>query len=277
MSAASRERFADVVRVGGAAGDPDDVRLDLALLLISAEALPDDVSGDTLDALLAHGLADLDALAERVPTEGRDDQRLRTALAGFAGESSDYARLESSLLTDVLRSRRGLPILLSSVWTEVARRVEVPAYGVGLPGHFVVAVGDPDGSRVLVDPFSGGRLLPYDSARAIAERTGRTLRPEHLRPHDPIDTLDRVLTNIRAWASTPERAWHRLWAVELALLLPRHDLGLRREHGEALISVGRYSEASRVLEDYAETVEGPMPLEAEHARRVARQARSRLN
>ena len=277
MSAASRERFADVVRVGGAAGDPADVRLDLALLLISAEALPDDVSGDTLDALLAHGLAALVALAERVPDEGRDDQRLRTALAGFAGESSDYARLESSLLTDVLRSRRGLPILLSSVWTEVARRVDVPAYGVGLPGHFVVGVGDPDGSRVLVDPFAGGRLLPYDSARSIAERTGRTLRPEHLRPHDPIDTLDRVLTNIRAWAGTPERAWHRLWAVELALLLPRHDLGLRREHGEALISVGRYSEASRVLEEYAETVEGPMPLEAEHARRVARQARSRLN
>lgn len=277
MSAASRERFADVVRVGGAAGDPADVRLDLALLLISAEALPDDVSGDTLDALLAHGLADLDALAEHVPDDGRDDQRLRTALAGFSGESSDYGRLESSLLTDVLRSRRGLPILLSSVWTEVPRRVDVPAYGVGLPGHFVVGVGDPDGNRVLVDPFAGGRLLPYDAARSIAERTGRSLRPEHLRPHDPIDTLDRVLTNIRAWAVTPERAWHRLWAVELALLLPRHDLGLRREHGEALISVGRYREASTVLEEYAETIEGPMPLEAEHARRVARQARSRLN
>jgi regulator of sirC expression with transglutaminase-like and TPR domain len=277
MSAASRERFADVVRLGGAAGDPDDVRLDLALLLISAEALPDDVSGGTLETLLVHGLADLDALAEEVPADGRDDQRLRTVLGGFSGESSDYSRLESSLLTDVLKRRRGLPILLSSVWTEVARRVDVPAYGVGLPGHFVVGVGDPDGNRVLVDPFEGGRLLPYDTARSIAERTGRSLRPEHLRPHDPIDTLDRVLTNIRAWASTPERAWHRLWAVELALLLPRHDLALRREHGEALISVGRYSEASRVLEEYAETVEGPMPLEAEHARRVARQARSRLN
>ena len=130
---------------------------------------------------------------------------------------------------------------------------------------------------MLVDPFAGGRLLPYDTARSIAASTGRSLRPEHLRPHDPIDTLDRVLTNIRAWATTPERAWHRMWAVELALLLPRHDLGLRREHGEALISVGRYSEAARVLEDYADTVEGPMPLEAEHARRVARQARSRLN
>ena len=278
MSAASRERFADVVRAGGAAGDPADVRLDLALLLLSAEALPEEaVSGSGLDRLVAHGLAELDALAEHVPAEGRDDLRLRAALGGFAGGPSDYAQLESSLLPDVLRRRRGLPILLSTVWTEVARRAGVPAYGVGLPGHFVVGVGDPDGTRVLVDPFTGGRLLPYDRARDIAAGTGRSLRPEHLRPHDPIDTIDRVLGNIRGWATTPERARHRVWAAELALLLPRHDLGLRREYGEALVAVGRYVEASGVLEEYAETVAGPMPLEAEHARRIARQARARLN
>lgn len=276
MSTTSRERFADVVRAGGAAGDPADVRLDLALLLISAETIPE-ADETSLDALVAHGLATLDRLAEDVPAEGRDDQRLRAALGGFAGAADDYALLESSLLPDVLRRRRGLPILLSTVWTEVARRAEVPAYGVGLPGHFVVGVGDPDGARVLVDPFTGGRLLPYDTARDIAASAGRSLRPEHLRPHDPIDTVDRVLGNVRAWATTPERARHRLWAAELALMLPRHDLGLRREYGEALIAVGRYVEASRVLEDYADTVEGPMPLEAEHARRVARQARSRLN
>jgi len=278
VSRASRDRFAEVVRAGGAAGDPDDVRLDLALLLLSAEALPDDqVAGAGLDLLLEQGLAGLDALADAVPPEGRDDLRLRSVLGEFGGGADDYERLESSLLPAVLRDRRGLPILLSTVWTEVARRAGVPAYGVGLPGHFVVGVGDPEGVRVLVDPWSGGRLLPYDQARDIAASSGRSLRPEHLRPHDPIDTIDRVLGNIRRWASTPERARHRLWAAELALLLPRHDLGLRREYGEALIAVGRYPEASRVLEEYADTVAGPMPLEAEHARRIARQARARLN
>ena len=278
MSRASRDRFAEVVRAGGAAGDPDDVRLDLALLLLSAEALPDDqVAGAGLDLLLEQGLAGLDALADAVPPEGRDDLRLRSVLGEFGGGADDYERLESSLLPAVLRDRRGLPILLSTVWTEVARRAGVPAYGVGLPGHFVVGVGDPEGVRVLVDPWSGGRLLPYDQARDIAASSGRSLRPEHLRPHDPLDTIDRVLGNVRRWASTPERARHRLWAAELALLLPRHDLGLRREYGEALIAVGRYPEASRVLEEYADTVAGPMPLEAEHARRIARQARARLN
>ena len=42
-------------------------------------------------------------LAYRILGDVIDDQRLRTALAGFRGESSAYGLLESSLLADVLR------------------------------------------------------------------------------------------------------------------------------------------------------------------------------
>jgi regulator of sirC expression with transglutaminase-like and TPR domain len=203
---------------------------------------------------------------------------LRAALSGFQGCPDDYSRLESNLLPYVLERRRGLPIMLSTVWTEVARRAGIQAYGVGLPGHFVVGVGDPAGVRVLVDPYRGGHLLPYDEARALVAAGGRDLRPEHLRPHDPIDTIDRILTNVRVWAARqPERARARLWSCELALLLPRHDLNLRREYAEALIAVGRYVEGAARLEEYADVVAGPMPLEADHARRTAKQARARLN
>ena len=123
----------------------------------------------------------------------------------------------------------------------------------------------------VVDPFCGGALLPYDRARALVAAGGHRLRPEHLRPHDPIDTLDRMLGNVRAWAARrPERARARLWSCELALLLPHHDLNLRREYAEALIAVGRYTDGAVRLEDYADLVKGPMPLEADRARRTAR-------
>lgn len=71
---------------------------------------------------------------------------------GFAGSSQDYQRLDSSVLQQVLRRRRGLPILLSVVWIEVARRAGAPVYGLSLPGHYVVGFGDP-AERVLADPF----------------------------------------------------------------------------------------------------------------------------
>jgi regulator of sirC expression with transglutaminase-like and TPR domain len=269
MTQESRELFASLVRP--TVDEP--VRLDLALLCVAAEAQQE----VDLTTFLRRETARLDALADSVPTAGRADERLRQALEEFHGEPSDYGRLESSLLPDVVSRRRGLPILLSTIWTEVARRADIPAFGVGLPGHFVVGVGDPTGNRVLVDPFNHGNLLPYDKARELVAATGRTLRPEHLEPQGQIETLARVLGNITSWASTPERARQRLWSVELAMLLPRKNLGLTREYGEALIGVGRYAEASKVLEDYADIVESAMPLEAENARTTARHVRSRLN
>jgi regulator of sirC expression with transglutaminase-like and TPR domain len=262
------------------------VRLDLACLLMAAEEQPAErASPPALDRYLDAGLAALDDLAAAVPGPGRDDSRLRAALGGFHGDTGDYDRLESSLLPEVLRRRRGLPILLSTVWTEVARRAGIPAYGVALPGHFVVAVGDPetfrvdavDGDRVLVDPFRGGTLLPYDRARDLAERAGAVFRREHLAPADPVATLARMLANIRAWATPPLRASTRLWAIDLALLLPHHDASLRRERALALMHLGRYASAARGFDEYADLVADAAPLEADVARGFARRARAHLN
>ena len=69
MTIESRERFADLCR--NTDGLEADFRLDLALLLVAAEAHTE--LGD-LDVFLARETARLDALAEQVPAHGRDDQ-----------------------------------------------------------------------------------------------------------------------------------------------------------------------------------------------------------
>jgi len=279
VSRESRRWFGEVVR------DPDGP-LDLACLLIAAEALPDAAaSGTALREHVEDGLARLDDLAAAVPATGRPDQRLRHVLGAFAGDAQDYLRLDSSLLPDVLARRRGLPILLSTVWTEVARRVGIDAYGVGLPGHFVVAVGDPttfdpalpDGSRLLVDPWRGGVLLPYDRARDLVEGVGQVFRREQLAPMGRAATLARMLANVRAWAARPERAPARLWATELALLLPQAPPGLVRERAEALLECGGHLAAAAAFEQYAGAVATARPDEAHEALVRARQARAHLN
>ena len=54
------------------------------------------------------------------------------------------------------------------VYIEVARRVEIPLAGVGLPGHFVVAHFGAN-PPLLLDPFDSGRLVsapvPDDALR----------------------------------------------------------------------------------------------------------------
>ncbi len=116
-------------------------RPDLALLclMVAAEAgagLPE----EDIDA----AQIELDRLAGLLPALGRhaEPRRWAEALAGLLGERcgfhgspADYRRLESSLLPEVLRRRRGLPILLSVVWMEVARQRD-PVHGrAGPPGH----------------------------------------------------------------------------------------------------------------------------------------------
>ncbi|MET7638288.1 transglutaminase-like domain-containing protein [Streptomyces sp. NPDC005438] len=264
---------------------PDLVRL---CLLICAEA---DVELDQ------HGMdaveIELDRLAGSLPY-GRDRSPadwarvLAEALGrreGFAGRPADYRRLESSLLHQVLRRRRGLPILLSVVWMEVGRRAGAPMYGVALPGHFVVGVGEPDGDHVLVDPFAGGRPLPegevdllVSEATGDRERASARAAASLLLPADPVEIVLRVLNNIRAWAAArPEHSDVQLWAVDLALRLPHHPAQLRLERAQLLVDRGQFRDGAAEMEEYANAIAAMEPAAAGAARRRARSARARLN
>ncbi|WP_329614054.1 transglutaminase-like domain-containing protein [Streptomyces brevispora] len=268
-----RRRFAEEAR----AERPD---LALLCLLLGAEADP---------ALDANGIdaaqIELDRLAGLLPYGLRGGRAWASALAellgeryGFEGSSADYQRLESSLLHEVLRRRRGLPILLSVVWIEVARRAGAPVYGVALPGHFVVGFGDPK-ERVLADPFAGGRpLTGQDAELLVAGATGEPLEPSMLVPARPLETVLRILNNIRAWAAArPERTDVALWAVDLSLLLPSHPARLRYERAQLLVRSGEFLRGAAEMEEYADVVADVEPAAAEAVRRSARAARARLN
>lgn len=271
----TRRRFAEVVR-------RSPVDLGLACLLVGGEVDPD------LD--VEQGLAALDALAaaarpyvSATATPAEAAEGLRVALgevAGFHGSADDYDDVRSSLLSEVVRRGRGLPLTLSVLWVEVALRLGLSAEPVALPGHVVVAVGG--GSVTYVDPFAGGRVLGEADLDAIVRSaTGAPVRQADLRAADPVALLLRLLTNVRVLAARKgpalEVARTRLWATELSLLLPRHPVALRRERGELLVRLGDHLGGAAELELYADAVDGVDDTAAAEARRGARLARSRLN
>ncbi len=225
--------------------------------------------------------AELDRLAEetarcalgRGPGAAGGPQRwvwaLRTVLGqrhDFRGRPADYGRLESSLLPAVLRRRRGLPILLSVVWTEVGRRAGAPVHGVAGPGHFLTGVGEPHGLRVVVDPFAGGPVLSAAEAARLPGAAG------------VLPTVARVLANVRAWADDrPEQSGTALTALDLALMLPRHPARLRLERARLLVRRGDFQRGAAELDSCAGVVAPVDEGAAALLRREARAARALLN
>ncbi|QOV35816.1 transglutaminase family protein [Streptomyces ferrugineus] len=272
-SAELRRRFAEEAR----SERPD---LSMLCLLVGAEA-----DGALDETGMDSAQVELDALAGQLPYRPGGPRAWAVALRellgeryGFRGSAADYQRLESSLLHQVLVRRRGLPILLSVVWMEVARRAGAPVYGVALPGHFVVGFG-PAGDQVLADPFDGGRVLTgSDAELLVAGATGAALHPSMLTPADPLDVVLRILNNVRAWAAArPERTDVALWAVELSLSLPSHPARLRFERAQLLVQRGDFLRGAAELEAYAEVVGAVDESAADRIRQQAQGARAMLN
>lgn len=188
-------------------------------------------------ALHEHPDADLDlvdarieALARQVASaaEGRST-KARIALLhralfeehGFRGDEQTFSNPSNSYMNAILATRRGLPITLSLLYVEVARRVGITAHGLDAPAHFLVEVEQPGGALV-VDPFFGGQVVTRAELRARMERVLGHALPAGAGPAraTPAGWLHRILRNLESAFARAQRADDHAAMSELRSLLP---------------------------------------------------------
>lgn len=179
-----------------------DVPLDVAALQLATIEYPE-ISVEPFLVLLDSYATEL---GERIPA-GADGSEFIELMneylvdeLGFEGNSQDYYSPANSCLNEVLTKRTGIPITLSILYMEIARRLNRTMHGVGLPGHFLVKYEDKDFS-VFIDAFNGGQLLfnteCFDLARKV---TGMDIAEDDriLEPVSNRHILIRMLNNMRA-------------------------------------------------------------------------------
>jgi regulator of sirC expression with transglutaminase-like and TPR domain len=91
----------------------------------------------------------------------------------FVGNREQYEDPRNSCLNEVLERRTGIPITLSLVYMEVARRAGLQVDGINFPGHFLVRcpeVSSRGSSGLIIDPFHGGALLSEHDCRLLLQR-----------------------------------------------------------------------------------------------------------
>ncbi len=226
-------------------GQPEDrLPLDEGCLLIAAHAQP---SSDPV-RVVEQGRAELDALAAGCDGGALDDVLDHLfGTVGFHGNRARYDDPRNSYLDEVLARRTGIPITLSIVVIEVARRVGLSLSPVGMPGHFLVGAGQGQ----YVDAFEHGHVLDVDGCRRrFAELAGEAApwSPQLLAPVGPRAVLARVLANLRRVFGDAGDLRNLDWALALRSAIPGAPPADRAERANVLAALGRFDEAASELE-----------------------------
>ena len=236
-------------------GRPEgEIDLAEAALLIASEEYPD----LNVDRYLAR-LDDMGvALRARLADEPRPERavmalnRYLFQEEGFHGNVKEYYDPRNSYLNEVIDRRIGIPITLSTVYMEVARRAGVRVEGVGLPGHFVVRVVS-GAHGLLVDPFHGGVLLTEADCQERLDRifAGRVkIEPGMLVPCGRREILGRMLRNLKAIFMRREDFPRALWAADLLLCVHPDSAEDLRDRGLLYAALDCYGLALHDLEGY---------------------------
>jgi len=190
---------------------------------------------------------------------------------GFTGNKAHYYDPGNSCLNDVLETRSGIPITLSVVYMEVARRLARPVHGIGLPGHFIVQYDDGILST-YIDPFHGGARLDVVQCFELARRASGTEIREDLTLLAPVthrQILQRLVNNLRAVYLSHRNFTKALRLLDLVLSLYPASAGEFKQRGAVHASLRNIAPAIADLERYLE-----LTPEAEDREEIESQLRS---
>jgi regulator of sirC expression with transglutaminase-like and TPR domain len=245
----ARQSFAEI-----AALDEDALSLDRAALVMALEEYPD------LD--IPKYLRKIDVLAARAEVLIGIDrmpvnviESMNEALfvqEGLRGNSEDYYDPRNTYLNEVLDRKLGIPISLSLLYMEVAKRISFSIQGIGFPGHFLVkhVAGE---KEIIVDPFNRGRILTWNDCQELLDKIYKdtvTMNASLLQPMERRTILTRMLFNLKSIYTQKEQYFNALSVIDKILMLnPGTPLELR-DRGLIYMQTSLFAKALADLEMY---------------------------
>lgn len=268
MSVRSRRTFQELVTLPDGA-----IPLAEAALLMACEEYPQLQISPYLDQLDA--IAD----AAREKAAGRSHPTDIVAIIndvlfeqfGFRGNESNYYDPRNSFFNDVLDRKLGIPITLSTVYLEIARRLSFPMFGVGLPGHFIVKYVDAQ-QELFLDPYNGGAILSIEDCRKkIKEQFGEGLEfsDRMLARVTHKQILTRMLNNLKKIYVESQSFDKGLAVVDMMIMVEPSDLEQYRDRGLIRVQLRQFEAAAKDLERYLKNA-----TESEDRKKVAEQLKS---
>ena len=174
------------------------------------------------------------------------------SMKGSLDFTEELARTTGQPETQILGALS--PVSLSVVYMEIARRLDLPIYGVGLPGHFVVKY-EKGRRRFFIDPFHDGRMLNRQGCRRLVKQIhGEEIELSDLdfAALDVREIVIRMASNLRDVYLSTRQYRYGIVYHEVLMALGRDDPSELRVRAWILGELGRRREAIEDLEQYLE-------------------------
>ena len=178
---------------------------------------------------------------------------------GIRGNVEDYYDPRNSFLNEVLDRKLGIPISISVIYMEVARRIRFSLDGIGFPGHFIVKHRH-DRREILVDPFNHGKTLTEKDCQELLDRVyggAVEVKSNFLQPLDKKAIVTRMLFNLKGIYYQGEQYQKALSVIDRILLINPGILSEIRDRGLLYMQTSLFSKALADLEQYLREAQFP--------------------
>ncbi|MFM7057442.1 MAG: transglutaminase family protein [Planctomycetota bacterium] len=231
-------------------------------------------------------IARLDHLADEVRSKLPPDATPATRLAeldrllfqelGVRGSRQEYESPSNSYLNEVIDDREGIPISLSVLYIEMARRLNLNVVGIGLPGHFVVRYepGDNEPPQTI-DVFERGKRLSEQDIRSILAAARFPDEPRFREPANTTAIIERMLMNLLSIAESRRDDDHVLALLETLTAVSPENVEYRAKRLEMRARTARIQMAIDDADWFIRTQ--PDGVDIERVRQLRQTLEEQLN
>ena len=246
---AYRELFATLVN-----SPQRDFDLAKGALYIAAEDYPavdveestsmlDNLAGEIRERL--EPSMDLPAKLRALSSYLRDTQ-------GYSSDDEDHFNPRNLYLDQVLARRKGMPITLSLVYSEVGARLGMLFEIIDLPNRLVMRTPSQD-EDIYLDPYQHGELMTREECGKLTANVFGglvQLSEEYFKPCTKKQLLVNMLSNLKMTHVRRRDYQHAIAAADRVALLNPYMGSNLKERAWMLYRTHRYTEAIEDLETY---------------------------
>jgi len=114
----------------------------------------------------------------------------------FKGNKNDFYTSEDYFINNLLDSRIGNHLSLGILYLIIARRVDVPIFGVDLPKQFILTYLDNGNSFFYINPFNKGTAFTKNEVEEYIRQLNLEIKPSYFLPCENKRIIGRLLEGL---------------------------------------------------------------------------------